>query len=311
MMKKICIIGCALASISLAWSAPMEGAPQAECDGVKVATGPKGKGYSLLFADIKKVCGAKVNLCEVTTKGGLDNLNALSTKEADIGFVQVDTYNDMKNGDENIAALQAVEPLNWNYLHVITAANGFTVVGEKKYGFMKGDNKQIVINKFSDLRGQSVAVVGSAALMGRKLDKQLGYGMNIVDAKDDAEAFEWVRTGRVAAAMTLSGWPSGTIKNLTQQNGLTMVPFDAPINDPYKVRPLNYKGIAVYNSNTLGIPNMLVTRPFSGARAQNVAAIQSCINANMTELKEGNFQPGWNEIKNTSETYGIPKFIKK
>ena len=186
MFKKMCVIGLILASTANAWAAPVADGPQAECEGVKVATGPKGKGYSLLFADIKKVCGAKVNLCEVTTKGGLDNLNALSTKEADIGFVQVDTYNDMKNGDENIAALQAVEPLNWNYLHVITATNGFTVVGEKKYGFMKGDNKQIIINKFSDLRGQTVAVVGSAALLGRKLDKQLGYGMNIVDAKDDA-----------------------------------------------------------------------------------------------------------------------------
>jgi len=306
-MKKL-ILTSLLALSSLAMAAPASDGPAAECDGVSVATGPKGKGYSLLFADVAKVCGAKVNLCEVNTAGGLDNLNALSTKDADIGFVQVDAWADMKNGDENIAALQAVMPVNSNYLHVITAANGFSVVGEKKFGFMKGDSKQVVISRFSELRGQTVALVGSAQLLGRKLDKQLGYGMQFVDAKDDGSAFEMVKQGTVAAAFTVSGWPSGTVKVLTQASGLTMIPFDAPIGEPYKVKPLNYKNLAVYNSNALGAPNVLVTRPFTGQRASNIATIQSCITQNLSELKEGKFQPAWNEVSANSSTGGITPF---
>lgn len=306
-MKKLILLSI-LAASTLAMAAPAADGPSAECNGVSVATGPKGKGYSLLYADLEKVCGQKVNLCEVNTAGGLDNLNSLSTKDADVGFVQIDAWNDMKNGDENIAALQAVYPVNNNYLHVITSANGFAVVGEKKFGFLKGDSKQVVISRFSELRGQTVALVGSAQLLGRKLDKQLGYGMQFIDAKDDGAAFEMVKQGTAAAAFTVSGWPSGTVKALSSASGLTMVPFDAPIGDPYKVKPLNYKNLAVYNNNSLAAPNVLVTRPFSGQRASTIAALQTCISQNLSELKEGKFQPAWNEVSPSASTGGITPF---
>lgn len=311
-MKKSLILASLVAFAMTAHAAPAEDGPIGACEGVKVATGPKGKGYSLLFADIAKVCAPKVTLCEVNTAGGLDNLNALSTKEADIGFVQVDAWNDMKNGDENVAALQSVLPVNNNYLHIITSATGYSVQGEKKFGgILKGDTLQVVINRFSDLRGKSVALVGSAQLLGRRLDKQFGYGMQFVDAPNDNAAFDMVKKGQVAAAFTVSGWPSGTVKALTQASGLTMVPFDASIGEPYKVKALNYKGIAVYNNNSLAVPNVLVTRQFSGQRASNIAAVQTCIVQNLSELKEGSYQPAWNEVSVNGPTGGITPFKAK
>lgn len=309
MLKKILTFVVVGAIAGMVAAAPMEDAPQADCEGVKVATGPKGKGYSNLYSDMTKV--VKVPMCEVNTSGGLDNLNALSTKEADIGFVQVDTWMDMKGGDENIAQLQYLMPLNNNYMHVVTLASGYTVEGQKKFGLIKGDNQLVVINRFSDLRGQRVAVVGSAQLMGRRLDKMLGYGMQFIDAKSDQEAFDMVKRAQVAAAFTVSGWPSGPIKALTQANGLTLVPFDAPIGEPYKVKPLNYKNIAVYNNNTLAVQNVLVTRPFTGQRLTNVSNIQTGIVRNLTELKEGNYQPGWNEVNPNAQVPGMTKFKGK
>ena len=295
-MKSI-LFATLVALTSTAFAAPAADGPAADCEGVKFATGPKGKGYSNLFADVKKIVGDKVQLCEVNTTGGLDNLNALSTKEADIGLVQVDTWKTMKTGDENIAKLQSLVVLNHNYLHVVTSASGFAIAGEKKFGgLMKGDNKVVVINGFSDLRSQRVAAVGSAQLLIRQLDKQLGFAMQVVDVKDDNAAFEMVKTGQVAAAVTVSGWPSGTIKALTQQSNLTLVPFNVAVGEPYKVKPLNYKNLAVYNNNSLGVQNVLVTREFTGARAANVAAVQAAIIQNLSELKEGNYQPGWNEV---------------
>lgn len=308
---KTFILASILALSTSAFAAPQADAPAADCDGVKIATGPKGKGYSNLFADIKKVVGSKVQLCEVNTSGGLDNLNSLSTKEADLGFVQVDTWKAMKAGDDNIAQLQSVVVLNHNYLHVVTNAAGFGVQGEKKFGFMKGDVKQVVINGFSDLRSQRVAAVGSAQLLMRQLDKQLGFGMQVIDAKDDNAAFEMVKTGQVAAAATVSGWPSGTVKALNQQSGLTLVPFNVAVGDPYKVKPLNYKNLAVYNNNSLAIQNVLVTRPFSGQRAANVATVQAAIIQNMSELKEGNYQPGWNEVSTGATVPEMSPFKKK
>lgn len=304
-MKKL-VTAFALAVFAIgAMAAPADGAPAAECEGVKVATGPKGKGYSTLFADMQKL--VKVPMCELNTAGGLDNLNALSTKDADIGFVQLDTWNDMKSGDDNIASLQMVMPLNSNYLHVVTNVNG--VQGEKKFGLIKGDTK--IINRFSDLRGQRVAVVGSAQLLGRKLEKSVGYGMQFIDVKTDQEAFAMVKSGQVAAAFTVSGWPSGTVKQLSQADGLTLVPFDAPIGEPYKVKALNYKNIAVYNNNSLSIQNVLVSRSFSGQRAANVTAIQAGIKRNLTELKEGNYQPAWNEVNPNAAVQGMTAFKAK
>lgn len=305
-MKKL-IVASLFAFASLAMAAPADDAPAADCEGVKMATGAKGKGYSTLFADIQKL--VKVPMCEVVTAGGLDNLNALSTKEADIGIAQIDTWMDMKNGDENIAALQYVMPLNSNYLHVVTSVNGFDVeVPKKLFGTEK---KKVIINAFSDLRGQRVAVVGSAQLLGRKLDKQLGYNMQFIDVKTDGEAFEMVKKGQVAAALSLSGWPSGTVKQLNQASGLTLVPFNAPVNEPYKVKALNYKNIAVYNVNSLGVANVLMSRPFSGQRAANVLAIQQGITKNLTELKEGNYQPAWNEVNPNAPVTGMTKFKAK
>lgn len=313
-MKKF-IITSALTALfgSAALAAPAADAPAADCTGVSIATGPAGKGYSLMFKDIKAVCGSKVQLCEVNTSGGLDNLNSLSTKEADLGFVQVDTWNDMKNGDENIAAVQQVIAANNNYLHVVTSSVGYVeryqrTAMDKLTG--KNADQLVTINRFTDLRGRTVALVGSAQLLGRRLNKQLGYNMQFIDAKDDASAFAMVKKGQVAAAFTVSGWPSGTVKNLTQADNLTLVPFDAPIGDPYKVKALNYKGIAVYNNNALAIPNVLVTRPFTGQRAAAVASVQTCLIANMDELKQGRYQPGWNEVNPTAAVAGMKQFKK-
>lgn len=307
-MKKL-IIASVLAALSAPiFAAPAADAPPVDCNGIAVATGPAGKGYSMLFRDMQKVCGGVVKMCEVKTTGGLDNLNALSTKEADIGFVQVDTWNTMKNGDDGIAALQYMFPTNYNFLHVLVNANGQYQPDTSTMGKLMKRGSTVYVNKFTDLRGKTVAVVGSAALLGRQLDKQLGYGMRFVDAPNDKAAIDMVKSGQVAAMLTVSGWPSGVVNSLSQSDNITMVPFDAPIGEPYKVKPLNYKSIAVYNSNTLGVPNALVTRPFTGPRAQQVAALRSCILNNLTELKEGKYQPAWNEVNPSGTVGNMTKF---
>lgn len=307
-MKKIArrfaVVGLSM-SISLAYAA----AP-VECDGLKFATGPAGKGYSKMYANIVKVCGGDVHTCEGNTSGGLDNLNSLSIKEADVAIAALDTLTTMKVGDENVAGLQAVIGLNYNYLHVVTSATGFSIAGEKKLmGMMKGDAKTVMIQRYSDLKGYRIAVVGSAQLLARQLDRQMNYGMSFVDVDTDAAAFKMVRSGQVAAALSVSGWPSGTILPLKQDSGLTLVPFDGPTSAPYLVRPFNYKGLGVYNNNALAVPNMLVTRPFKGEKAQDVAKLKACIVSKLNTLQEGSFEPGWNEIKNLENTYDWPKFI--
>jgi TRAP-type uncharacterized transport system substrate-binding protein len=293
-----------------AMAAKAEDAPAAACTGLKVATGPAGKGYSAVFKDVKAVCGATVQLCEVNTNGAVDNLPALSTKEADIGFATVDTWAKMKQGDENIAGLQAIMGLNFNYLHVVVASRGFEVQAPATWGGMvKGDKSTVVIQKFSELRGRKVAAVGSGQLLGRVIDKQGGYNLQIVDVETDAQALDMVKKGQVAAVFTVSGWPSGVLRGLKQDAGVTLVPFDVPTGDPiYQVRQVSYKGLGVFNNNALAIPNVLFTRPFKGEKAAEVSKLRSCLREKLEILKEGDFAPAWNEIKSADNTFDVPKF---
>lgn len=304
-LAKILVI-VAIVGFIIGWSVSTHAAEQAECTGLKIATGPLNKGYSKLFVDINKECGQTVPLCEVLSDGGLDNLDKLSANEADLGIATVDVVNDRRS-DENIASLLAVIPLNLNYLHVVVASNGIPVsAGRNWYGAK--EVKVVQISNFSDLRGMPIAVVGSAQYQVRKLDQVLGFKMNIIDAATDAAAFDMVKKGQVAAALTISGWPSGTVNVLKQADGLTLAKFDVTISAPYLVKPVNYKNMGVYNVNSLAVPNVLVTRPFKGSKSQDVASLKRCIVSHLQDMQEGSFQPGWKEVKDVNQTYDLPKF---
>lgn len=285
------------ATMSAAQAAKIDGAPAAACDGLKMATGPAGKGYSKLFADMIKVSNYAMPLCEVNTEGGLDNLTTLSIKKADVGIVPIDALKKMAEGDANIGALLVVAALNSNYLHIVTRANGISVTGPKKYGVLPGDSQVVRITRMSELKGAPVALVGSAQLLVRQLDKSLGYKMRYIDVDSDEAAFKKVLAGEAYAAFTVAGWPHGQISKLAQNSGLTLAGFDVPSAAPYSVRPYSYKNIGVYNVQALAVQNVLVTRPFSGAKTADVAALKQMLQRELPELKDGEFEPGWNEIK--------------
>src|SRR5258705_9349224 len=193
---------------------------------LRVASGPKGKVYARMVEDMQSACGAAVSHCPVPSTGGLQNLMLLSTNSADLGIVQIDTLQEMSAGDENIQTLQAVMPLHVNLLHVIALASGSLVDVKTLAGaVVPFTGRKEVIRKFSQLKGMTVAAVGSAQLMGQTLEKRLGYGMNFVVADDD-EALRLLRTGKVQAVFTLGGSPLDTVTRHPRDSGLQLVDFD-------------------------------------------------------------------------------------
>lgn len=316
MKSKILISMFFAATVSVAYAAKMDGAPASPCQGLKVATGPAGKGYSKLFADTVKASPGQIALCEVNTEGGLDNLNVLSTKKADVGFVSIDTLKKMAEGDPNIAALQVVATLNSNFLHIVTSSNGYTIQDNRgwyekakaKLGSDNGGPKVIRITKLSDLRDAPVALVGSAQLMVRQLDKTMNLNMRFIDVASDDEAWKMVKKGEAFAAFSVAGWPHGGVSKLTQDQGLTLVGFDMPISSPYAVRPFSYKNVGVYNLPAVSVPNLLVTRNFNGAKINDVAAYKRVIEKELPDLKDGDFEPGWNEITSLDAKVDWPVF---
>jgi TRAP-type uncharacterized transport system substrate-binding protein len=278
---------------------------------LRVAGGPAGKIYELMVRDMQASCGAALALRSVTSTGGLQNLSLLSSSESELGIAQLDTLRDMKGGDENILALQAVMPLHNNLLHVLATAEGSRVGATILLGKpIPGTGTMVAVRKFSDLKGLSVALVGSAQLMGQKLESQLGYGMHFVVADSDDEALALLRANKVQAVFTLGGWPLPTVARHSVANGLALVEFDLSPQSPYLTVKRSYQKLDAYNRTFLAVPNLLLTRPFrpNGAIGKQVASLQACLRQHLDELQEGHYQSAWKEIKDPDNTFGVPRF---
>jgi len=194
-------------------------------------------------------------------------------------------------------------PLHTNLLHVLAADAG----AKSAAGWPGWLADKVVIRNFSELKGFSVAAVGAAQLLGQMLDRQLGYGMRFVAADNDEQALALLREDRVQAVFTLGGWPLPTVSRLKAGHGIHLVQFNLEPRAPYLSNKRNYQNLDAYNMNFLGVPNVLVTRPFKsgGSMAGKVAALQACLRNRLDELQEGRYHPAWKEIKDVEERYGL------
>lgn len=55
--------------------------------------------------------------------------------------------------------------------------------------------------------------------------------------------------------------------------------------------------------------NVLVTRPFSGSKTGDVAALKQMLERELPELKDGDYEPGWNEIKSFDSKVEWARFV--
>ena len=174
-----------------------------------------------------------------------------------------------------------------------------------------GETINVSVDKFSDLKNLPVAVVGSARALGRVLDRRFVMNMRFVDVDTDEQAMAKLKSGEVAGMLSTSGWPSGPIQKLKRDSNAKLLPFDLAVQPPYQLVKKNYENLDTFNHGFLAAPNLLVMRPFSntGANGKAAAALQVCIQKNLRTLQEGKFEPAWAEVKNTSETYGWPKYV--
>ena len=249
---------------------------------------------------MRNVCGG-VPLCNAGSSGGVQNIAMLSANEAELGLVQVDLLNKLKESDHNVGALKAVMPLHANLLHVITLTEG-SVVGVK---YVPGTStavpytgKTVVLKRYSDLQGMTVALVGSAQLTVQMLEERKPLGLQVKPADSDDQAIAQLKRGEVQAVLTLAGWPMPAMSRLRADGGLMLAAFDVPHGAPYDVVKRNYQNLGALNLPMLAVPNLLVARPFkpAGSQGQQVSALQQCLGRQLDELKDGRYQAAWKEI---------------
>ena len=278
------------------------------------ASGEKGKGYSKIFANVNDVCNASVPLKEFNTGGGLDNLTVLADKGATVGLSQIDTWQSLSNnGDEAIGRLKGVISLNSNLLHIIVQQAGFQKqtgtqcsvpeVFGKCAGTRTPVFQAVVITKDTDLKGLTVAAVGSAQLLARTyLSKKLELELDVKDVdaaggkSGDALAIEMLKTGKVQAVITMAAYPSGPVSAIKQADGLSLANFTKQVSGGYKVVKKNYKGMGAFNVPFLAVPNILWARPVdpNGPIGQQISGLKACITANLKRFQdEDGFEPSW------------------
>jgi ABC-type amino acid transport substrate-binding protein len=296
----------ALAAPPAPAAAPVE---EARCD-LRVATGPRGKVYEKLFADMRQVCGTEVTLCAVPSEGGLQNLTLLSSSQADIGLAQLDTWETLKDGDDNVRKLQLVMPLHSNLLHVISLRGGSrvgaTIIMERP---VPGTGRVVQVRTYEDLMGLRVAAVGSAQLMSQTVARQLGLRIEVHNADSDDQALEMLNSGKVQAVFTTVGWPSPFVGRL-RDDTYTLVRFEGKPPPPYQLVKRNYQNLGALNHPFLAAPNLLLSPPYktTGSYFKRVATLQRCLAKNLDALQEGSFHPGWKEVLDPRQSYGLTLF---
>lgn len=303
---RTCILATAL---SAALALPAASQDTHPTHALRIGSGPTGKVYELIVRDIQAVCGAEVPVESVQSIGGIPNLMMLSASQAELGIVQLDTLRAVaRDGDENIKSLQAIMPLHMNLLHVLTLKQGSREGMDKIPLF--GSAK--VIRKFSDLKDATIAVVGSTQLLGQTLNASLNYGMKLLVADSDDHAIRMLRENQAQAIFTDGGWPLPSVTRHAQESGLALVEYDPPVVAPFTAVKRSYPNLGALNYTFLGSPNLLVTRPFraTGDIGKRVAALQNCLLKNLDELKEGRYHAAWKDIKNPTDTLGVPRFGK-
>ena len=278
---------------------------------LRVATGAKGKGYSKFYSELNQVCGKEVTLIEIESKGSLDNIDRLVTNEADIGFIQLDTVQQMSNSDDQVKKLRAVASLHSNLLHILTPTSGITInVANQKKAFQvwKEDTvaKKVRITKFSQLKGMRVGLVGTSQIMVRKLNSMINHGMQVIDYQTDDQAIKAMKAGHVAAVFTVAAFPHGVINKFTQADDISLVNYDLVPAMPYETFKKNYSKLNAYGVQLLGSRNILMSRSFTGAKSAEVAKLKTCISKNLNTFKD-DYSPAWSEIESLNNYYGLPQ----
>lgn len=305
-MKKV-LMFISVMSLMLFGSVSLFGA-----DELRVATGAKGKGYSKFFGELNQVCGKDVTLIEVESKGSLDNVDKLTTNEADIGFVQLDTMYQMQNSDDQVKKLRAVASLHSNMLHIITLTAGvpMTVKNTDKSSFemWKSDTvqKRFRITKFSQLKGMRVGLVGTSQIMVRKLDSMINFKFQPIDYNTDADAIAALKAGKISAMFTVAAFPHGIVGKFTQNDGLSLVQYDLNPAMPYEISKKSYTKMNAYGVSFLSSRNMLMSRSFSGDKSKTVQKLKQCIAKNLNTFKD-DYSPAWSEIESLNTYYNLPQ----
>lgn len=271
--------------------------------------GPSGT-YHQFFVDIKQVCGDRVNLVELPSKGGDENLTNLVEKTAHVGFVQTDTlkFVSMKDPRVNEADLQTLIPLYNEEVHLI--AKGATKTsGGISLGFTTIGGKTVVVSKLEDLQGMKVGAWGGSITTASAMNVFGNIGMNLIPftmEKPDVAARAALDKGEIDVILAVGGQPLGFAKTLTPAYRLLEISSASSSKMSFYVPTrVNYTNMNA-SVGTIAAQSYLVTRNIRSATTKaELSTLKACIVEHLDDLVDGKFHPKWKEVKVDAPTVWV------
>ena len=154
----------------------------------------------------------------VSSRGSVDNVNAINSGLRNSGFVQADvaywayTGTGTQKGTEPMKGLRAISALFAEHIHLVAKADS-------------------PINSVSDLKGKRVSLdePGSGVFVDANLVLD-AYGLSINDITAEAlkgnAAADALRNGKIDAYFVVTGYPTGSIVELASNTPIKLVPID-------------------------------------------------------------------------------------
>ena len=267
---------------------------------LRIATGDQKGTYSQVFKNIQNVCPLA---CEdMQTSGGFDNIMRLITGKADAGIAQVDALDFLKRVDPRVLKLRSLVALHTNSMHIIVSAQGVKPEGS---GWNPLASK-VVIDNLRQLRGKKVALFGSAQVTALIVSERLQLGFITVDVATKEDGLAKVKSGEVAAMLAMGGQPIGWVEQLSKAEyslATSEVGDITTLGTPYFNTKLSYPNLNKFGVNSVTVRNDLVTRDFTGPKANALSELRSCMATKLQDIKEGNgAHAAWGDVEDLNAT---------
>jgi TRAP transporter TAXI family solute receptor len=195
------------------------GSARAQTKFFRIGTGGTGGTYYPVGGMVANaISSEKLNVSAVSTAGSVANINGIIGGSMESGFSQADvnywahTGTGLYEGKPKVEELRAICHLFPEHVHITT-------------------RKGLGAKTVADLKGKRVSLleIGSGSLVNSRAILS-AYGLSEKDIKPEylnqVQSAEKMKDGSVDAFIQTTGYPQGTLVELSTTNGIELVPID-------------------------------------------------------------------------------------
>lgn len=257
----------------------------AHAQALTVATGDPVGTYSRMFKELNARCGQSITLSEQSSKGSMDNIDAIEGNQVNAAFVQTDVLV-WRAQSEDLSGVKTLVALAPEEIHVIARSDGKTEGGILGFGA-----KRRIFNQVTDLAGQKVGAVGGSIVSAKVIALKAGIPYTVVEFPDNKAALGALQRGEVDGVVAVGGSPLKVVSDLDASYKLLAFPKsvleNANILKVYRPTKVSYPRMNAVGVPTLSTDALFITRDYKTPQyAKGLVSLRQCLYTHLQELRE-------------------------